>query len=453
MTAPLPVSRMFRGQPRRSRHVALAGAVAAACALPAAAQQQPAPGGEFNIGAQLNWEDDEFSLGLPINMQVIRATRSQQLRFSAALPIRIQPGGEDVIDLPSAQAGFFWRRESRQAALDFQANYLRTELDQLRFDDSTDLVVLDEGQRQDTDLRLGVEFGRASRFGGTFSVGMSQRDYRDTTERSLVDNEGRDAELTLRAQVSPLIEARAGLSTLEIDSDPGGTDTTEHRATLGAGLIIDKVTTADVELGYSRIERDRFLFGDDSVEGVTASFTLSRARRDGQWTLGYITDPATAGRRHTIEIGRTILREAGDLSFGLGATKREGGSIDAVFRLSANQQLNSTAAVNVNLQRQAVTDEDGDEAINTDFQASYIQQVGEATEFRTGVLYRETDYRSGPSPDASRYGLDLLVSHAFTSKWTLTAGYEGTRSRNDAGERSDDDRVFLGLGTTYQWRP
>ena len=453
MIAPVPARPANGRFLRRARPAALAGALCAACALPAAAQQQPAPGGEFNIGAQLNWEDDEFSLGLPINMQLIRATRSQQLRFSAALPIRIHPGGEDVIDLPSAQAGFVWRRESRQTALDFQANYLRTELDQLRFDDSTDFVVLDEGQRQDTDLRLGVEFGRASRFGGEFSVGLSQRDYRDTTERSLVDNKGRNADLNLRAQVSPLIEARAGLSVLEIDSDPGGTDTTEHRATVSAGLIIDKVTTADIALGYSRIERDRFLFGDDSVEGVTASFTLSRARPDGQWTLDYVTDPATAGRRHTIEIGRTILRQSGELSFGFGATKREGGSIDPVFRLSASQQLNSTAAVNVNLQRQAVTDDDGDEAINTDFQASYVQQVGEATEFRTGILYRETDYRSGPSPDASRYGLDLLVSHAVTSKWTLTAGYEGTRSRNDAGERSDDDRIFIGLGTTYQWRP
>ena len=67
------------------------------------------------------------------------------------------------------------------------------------------------------------------------------------------------------------------------------------------------------------------------------------------------------------------------------------------FQIAYSQDLNRISKVQASLRRAGVTDEDGDEALNTDITASYSRQISDVSSIRANIRYRESEVQSGDS--------------------------------------------------------
>ena len=103
--------------------------------------------------------------------------------------------------------------------------------------------------------------------------------------------------------------------------------------------------------------------------------------------------------------------------------------------------------------KRQVTDNDGDEAINTSLSASYSRHLSELSSINSSVRYRATDVQTGDGTDASSIAFDINYSRALDNDFSLVAGYSIIRSDDDDDDKDDDDRIYLGINRTFSWLP
>lgn len=447
--------------PRRPRPFGLAAALLLGAALlpvPVLAQsdQQLAPQARLTVTQQIAQDDGNLIGITPIDLSLQTGTRSQSLTFALSAPLRQgDPDDDGFLGLGDIQAQLAYRRFVRNASFETQMRYREADLDRLIFfdDDLDSIVTLDGGRRADSSIRTGYAFGSQARLGGEFDLGYSRRDYSDTTDPSLTDSETVDANARIFLELTPLIRARILASALETDTD-GGTDTRRRRVGVGASMQVNRLVNLDVELAQSRIRREDDVDGTvEKTDGLSVRSSLTYLRNDGDYVLSVSSDPGTEGRRDRIQLGRNFERPGYDFSLSGGFTRLDGGDLDPTARLSYQRNLDRQSRLQASLQREAVSDIEGNEAINTSLSSRYDRQLTERSSIGLGLFYRESEVQRGDREDARQAALDVSYNHSIVGDISVVAGINVTRARQSDGTRDDTERVYIGLSRSFDFLP
>ena len=443
-----------RQAPWGLRAAAGVAALGAGLALPLghagfAAQEAGGASGTLSLGVQAVSRDGTLSALMPLSLGLQSATRSQMLEFRLSAPVEADRDGLRL-DEPSAR--LFWRHESRQSLIETELSHRETTVSQQNLDEITDLPVIDDGTLRDSRARLGLAFGRESKFGGTLDLSQGWRRYSDTLDPSLIDSTTQRADGRLTFQLTPRLAARALAGWTRTEADPGGTDSVTRQAGVGLGVEIDPATTADLALMRTHIRRESPTEIEQS-RGNDLTVKLTRARPDGAWTLNLDSLSGTGGRRDSLRIGRSFETARSTLAAEGGLTRLAGGDPDPLYRISYSAEPMRGASLGLSLGQRAVTATDGEEALVSDVSANWKQELGPVSAVSAQLGLSRTDVTQGDTEDSRRASLSLSYDHALSKDWTLSTGYNGLRSRTSGGKRDDEDRVFIGLGKTWQWRP
>lgn len=441
--------------PRRLVAALLLGA--ACLPRPAVAQDEDlAPRARLTVTQQLSVDDGHLVGITPLDLSLQTGTRSQILSFGASAPLRQgDPDDDNFLGTGDRQAQLLYRRFVRNASIEVQGRYVDADLERLIFFDDIvdDIVTLDGGRRADTSLRAGYAFGSQSKLGGEFNLGYLDRRYRDTSDPDLTDSSTVEGSATIFLEPTPLIRARILASGRETDSD-GGTDTRSHRLGAGASMQVNRQVNLDVELAQSRIRREDQQDGTvEESDGLSLRSTLTYLRPNGDITLSLSSDPGTEGRRDRVRIGRSLERPGYEVSIAAGLTRLDDGDPDPVFQLTYASELSRLSSLQASLQREAISDLDGNEAINTSLRSSFSRQLTEQSSVGISLFYRESEVQRGDRQDARSAALDINYSRAIGRDFSVVAGLSITRSRKSDGLRDDEERIYVGLSRSFDFLP
>lgn len=422
-------------------------------ATPVLAQDRDpaAPEARLSLGTQLSLEDGDLIGILPLDLSLRTGSRSQTFQFTLSAPFRLNdPEENHDFALGDPQAKLLYRRNARNSAIETEFGYRENDLDrEILFDDiSNELVTLDGGRVAQTNARATYVFGSQSKLGGEFGISWLTRDYTDTTDPDLSDSKTRSGNITFYLEPTPLIRARIIGSASRTDSDDGDDYRTE-RYGVGASMQADKLTNLDVELAEEHIRRieDGEL---EETKGPSFRLGVTRSRPLGDWSLNYGSEPGTSGRRDNFNIGRSLDLPRFKLAGQVGVTHFQG-NYDPIFQISYNQELSRVARIQASLRRAGSTDDDGDEALNTDISAGYNHQLSEVSSLGANVRYRESEVQSGDGEDARTMFVGVDYSRALPNDFSLVAGANVIRSKDSSGERDDDERVYLGVNRSFNF--
>ncbi len=434
----------------------LAGCLAALLPLAGLAQETDpsAPEARLTLGQQIAVEEGDLIGITPLDISLRTGTRVQTLQFSLSAPFRLNDPNEDkTFTLGDPQARMLFRRGARNSAIEAELGYRENDLDEeILFDNlSNEFVTLDRGRVAQTDARLTYVFGREAKLGGEFGLSWLRRDYTDTTDPDLNDSETRSANVTLYLEPTPLIRARVLAQASRTDGD-NDTDSRSDRYGVGASLQVDKLTNLDVELARSNIRRQEDDGTLERAEGPSVRLGLTRSRPLGDWSLSFGSEPGTKGRRENFNIGRTLEMRGYNVSGQVGVTRFQG-NYDPIFQIAYSQQLNRLSQFQASLRQAAATDDDGDEALNTDITASYSRQLSEVSSIGTNIRYRESQVQTGDREDARSVSFGLDYSRALPNDFSLVAGASIIRSKNSDGERDDEERIYVGVNRSFNFLP
>ena len=426
--------------------------------LPAGLQAQQddpaAPEARLTLGQQVAVEDGDLIGITPVDLVLRTGTRVQTLQFTLSAPFRLNDPEEDrTFALGDAQARLLLRRGARNSAVEAQLGYRENDLDrEILFDDlSNEFVTLDGGQVAQTDASLTYVFGREAKLGGEFGLSWLRRDYSGTTDPDLDDTDTRRGDVIFYLEPTPLIRARILAQASRTESGDG-TDSRSDRFGAGASVQLDKLTNLDVELARTDIRRTEDDGTPERAEGPSLRLDLTRSRLLGDWSLSFGSDPGTAGRRDNLSLGRTLELRNFDLSGQVGVTRFQD-NYDAIFQIAYSQQITRLSEIQASLRRAGVTDDDGDEALNTDIAARYSRQISDVSRIGTDIRYRESEVQSGDSEDARTVSFGLDYSRSLPNDFSLVAGASIIRSKDSDGQRDDEERVYLGVNRSFSFLP
>lgn len=422
----------------------------------AAAQsnEPPAKRGKLTIGQQIAVDNGDLIGITPIDLEFQSGSRIDTLNFSMSMPIEMNdPEQDDFLSLGDAHARFLYRRGVRNSAFETELSYQESSLDrEILFDEiSNSLVRLDRGRVAHSRARIGYVFGQQASLGGELGFSYARRDYSDTTDPSLHDSETTQGNATLYLEPTPLVRARILASENRTESD-GGTDSRTTRAGVGASIQISKLTNLDAELAHSDIHREEDDGTEENATGPSYRLSLTHARPLGEWSLSFSSDPGTHGRRENFTLGRSLEMSYYSLSALLGVTRFQDG-YDPIFQIGYNREITDISKFGASLRRASITDDDGDEAINTDISASYSRQISPLSSLSASIRYRESEVQTGPGEDARTTALSLNYSRSIYADMSVVAGANIIRGKDSNGKREDDERVWLGLSRSFDWLP
>ena len=415
-----------------------------------------APEGRLTIGQQIAVEDGNLIGITPVDVILRTGTRVQTLEFSLSAPFRLNDPDEDrIFTLGDPQGRLLFRRGAKNSAIEAELGYRENDLDrEILFDDlANDFVIVDSGRVAQTDARLTYVFGREAKLGGEFGLSWLRRDYSGTTDPDLTDSETRRGNIAFYLEPTPLIRARVLAQASRTDGD--NTDSRTDRYGTGASLQVDKLTNLDVELARTNIRREESDGTLEETEGLSLRLGLTRSRPLGDWSLSFASEPGTSGRRENFTIGRSLDLRNYDLSGQVGVTRFQG-NYDPIFQIAYSQPINRLSSFQASLRRASSTDEDGDEALNTDISASYSRQISDVSSIGANIRYRESQVQSGESDDARSVSFGLDYSRTLPNDFSLVAGANIIRSSDDSddgGENSDEERVYVGISRSFTFLP
>jgi len=259
---------------------------------------------------------------------------------------------------------------------------------------------------------------------------------------------GADVRLRLRDQAPLGVTLRTGVSGLTYQNATNTDLEDNQRLTAGATLrfTLSPVTTATVDLGWSRLSEDNAIRPDRDTVTLVAS--VAQDRSNGQISARLATEKGD-GRdlRYTVVVGRSYDLPRGGLSFGSTATW---GDIDGVRfggSFGWRQEL-PTGAIQFNLSHQATTASDDTTNQTTSANARWQYSITEISSISVDLgLNRSTNLDTNDITVNSSIGLGY--THQLTEDWALSADYR-RRDRDESGVKARSDTVSVEIRRNFQ---
>ncbi|MFV0491064.1 MAG: hypothetical protein ACK5M4_04540 [Pseudorhodobacter sp.] len=368
-----------------------------------------------NPGMRIPSADSERIARTRFSMGVISETRIQRFELSMGGALEAGQGREHGIAQPNVDLSY--RRESASSVLTLGAFIRETDVDALDFSAGEDIAgnpilsVSDgTGTQRRKGVNMGLEFGRDSRFGGMFSMGMTDTDYFDTTDPDLVDNRRRYARLSLRYDLTKVTQLRASgyLSRLKEDGDP----TTNKTESLSFGIVNQRVD------------------GDFSVDAGFGN-----------------TD---AGWRQSLMVGRSYDLPTGWISARLGVSSRAaGGGNDLVGNLDWLHEM-PQGDIKVSLDREVTGDERDEENLITRLSMIHSRELTRRSVGRIGLVMQDRE-ETATGLSTKTADLSMGLRYDLTPDWGLDFGATHRIHDRDGAGRAHSNDLFLSLSRNFEF--
>lgn len=417
----------------------------------------PSPGDSFL------W-DNELSFGLLKQTQVDTLT----LDLSGILRLSDTPATSDGFDFDDQRIGFGYIRDGSNSRLSFDARYreadlsftdpVRLVLDDINNDgvlDDQDLLV-DDGTLRTTNLNFAYEAGINNPFGAGFELDYDLRRNSDTAEVDRVDTDVFDIEVFGRFTLSPVAEGRVvlGYEDFEEDDDQNETRTTQD-VIFELGYDVSPVTLLEASLGYRDIEETTLAPITRTTEsGVIASIGLTRTLVNGSAGVLLDTDLTISGRRTTLSFSRNLDLPTGSLGVVVGAAFSDGSdSTDFIGALEYIQSL-PRGTFTAMLERESVTDQDGDDRVTSVASLGYETLINPSSSLLFELDYVMNDESLGAGLDRTTDAATFRATYIreLTQDWNLRTGYEYRAFDESDDDFADSNEIFLTLEREFSIR-
>jgi hypothetical protein len=262
----------------------------------------------LSFGAQ--YEDKDWSAYSGLSFALSSSTRTQSIGLS--LSTGLEGGGQDGVDFVDPSVLLTYNRIGRNTLLEASARYTQSELGGFTIDEdsSTGEIVATTGTKNDLNLSTGFEFGTASLFGGTVSLGWRDVTYSGGT--TLADFQTHRAGVTLRFSVDPQVDLRTTASYEETLSDSPGTDRKTQVVGVGADLSVRENLRFSLDLGYTEIETRPAGGPTVTDTGPTFRFLAEQDLVNGALRFDLSSLVTNTGTRTAAQVTRTLATPMGD---------------------------------------------------------------------------------------------------------------------------------------------
>jgi hypothetical protein len=437
-----------------------ATALAAALLLPGGALAQAAaddaPLAYVDIGTYLRYQDDdpgdeEQAFETRLGLGYFLATAGQRLSFEGALVLQAQED-EEVLSNPSATLSYAAFSRATEVSVDL--SYSALDLEDRELDDDFDAGDLTEdgGRRDRITARVGLVTGRTGFFGTVTE--LSYRD--DSFSDGAVEDDETFLSLgtTLRFTLDPRITLRAtGFASQEDTDDALNTVETIHSYGLGADLLIDRLWTANIDVGYREIETETGAV-TQIVDGTTAAFLLTREMRNGVFSFSATRDITNTGFEDTVRLRRALtLANGAEVDFSLGAVIFEGADPIAIYGASYANEIRPGMRLRLAFDRSGGVTDDDENIIRTRLTTDLAHNLTEASSLVLGADLSQVEEAGLAGTDTTQVDLSLAYRYALTRDWTLAA-----RARHgivfEDGADTERSTVFsIGVERRFSFRP
>jgi hypothetical protein len=381
----------------------------------------------FGLEQRLRWVDnpdldipstgDRIRLDTRLSFGIVSETPKDRLAFNLGATLRGEEDGSGFgfsLDTPSAELAY--TRSGPSSSLTLSAFLREADLGEgLTLIEGPagepPVLVFEDGSARTKGVRLAYSWGEGASFGGTLRAGLTDTDYRDTTDPDLVDNQ---------------------------------------TVTVGAGFrfALNEVTEATLDLDHRRFDEDGPTAAEDSI---TLSAGITRALPRGSLRAKLSTTRDDDGSRSSLSFGRVIDLPQGSLSVDLGVTEATGSGVDMTGAVSWRQDL-ANGSLSARLSRAVTSDTDNEDTLVTAFSLGMTRELNPRLALNLGASWTQSDKQAtGLVTDTS--SLDASLSYALTEDWAMNFGASHKVKDEDGVGKADSSSVFLSLGRTFEWRP
>ncbi|MEO0566870.1 MAG: hypothetical protein AAF066_04005 [Pseudomonadota bacterium] len=423
-----------------------------------------------NIGLDTPSPGDSFLWDNRLSFGLLKETQTDtlELDLSGILRLSDTPATSDGFDFDDQRVRFGYDREGANSRLGFGARYRRSDLsftdpvrlilDDLNNDgviDDQDFLV-DDGTLNNTDLDFEFETGTNSAFGAGIELSYDFRRYEDTTDPGLFDEDIFTAEVFGRFDISPVAEGRIVLGYEFFDQDDV---TQEERETYETRFELDyalnPVTTLEAMIGYRDIEETTIIPTVITESGIIAGLGLTRDLANGSAGVDLETDLTVTGRRSTLIFNRSLDLPTGELDVAIGAAYSDSSDeTDVVGSLSYTHNL-PRGSITATLEREALTDEDGDDRVTTLAGLELFNQINPVSSllFEFDYVMNDTTIGGGAvdnDTDAATFRATYI--RELTRDWNLRTGYEYRSLDRTVDGFRDSNEIFVTLEREFTIR-
>ena len=381
----------------------------------------------FGINQRLSWADnpdlevpstgDRVRSDTQLSFGVVSETARDRLAFNLGTLLRGEDDGSGFgFGLESPSVDLSYTRSGLSSSFTTSAFLRETDLsDGLSLIEGAEgelpVLTFEDGTARTKGVRLAYSWGEGGPFGGTLRAGLTDTDYRDTTDPDLVDN---------------------------------------RNLTVGAGLrfALNEVTEATLDIDHRRYDEDGPAIAEDST---TFSAGLTRALPRGSLRGRMSATSDEDGTRTGLSFGHSFEMPRGSLSVDLGLTEAVAGGTDMTGALSWRQEL-AQGAFNARLSRAVTSDTSNDETLVTALSLGLTQELTPRMGLNLGATWARSEEKgTGIVTDSA--SLDAALSYALSEDWAMNFGASLKMKDEDGVGRANSSSVFLSVGRTFEWRP
>jgi hypothetical protein len=371
----------------------------------------------FNLGVKVKNDSNpdltpvgsgsSTTAGLDLSFGLTSETAQSNLSLQVSAGLFTADGSGAVDNGLSAPAvTLSYTQSGGNADLDLKASFAQTDV----ADDVIDNFQTGTGTRAVAGLSAGLTFGTGGPLGFGLTAGTTDISYHDNPAPGLLDSRTDRLGATLRSDLSPVLHANFGLS-------------------------------------QSRFTQDGAAARDTS--GLSAGLTLDRPT--GALTLGVTYDDTPEGGRSGLNFQHQITMAAGNLTYGLGATKGVTGTTYLGGNLTYTHDL-PTGALTVNLSRAVQPGVETDaETLQSRASLGYTQAVTPRGNLAVNLNWAEQQVTATDTTTANT-SLSATWSQDLTQDWALDLGYTHRLRDQDGVGQGESDTVSLELRRAFALR-
>jgi hypothetical protein len=347
-----------------------------------------------------------------------------------------------------------YERNSATSLLSLGASYRESDVGDLSLvldPDTLDLIV-DDGTVERTTLSFGLDTGVGEPFGLSIDAFYARRNYFETTDPDLTDNEFFQFSGAARFQVTPTTGASL-IARYSDDNDIGTSD--YQRKTTRVGFGIDHELTPSQRIGFdltSDVIDTTENGATTSEEGFSFAIDYGQDLPNGGFSVTASSVLENIGARNTISFSRDFDLPDGNLVFLAGVTNNDTSDLNPILGIEYSRELRDgeiSARVEQRIDQARTSD---DEFRNRLIEIGYSQQVNSVSGWQTSFGYAESEDLSDGSLDRQT-NFGISYRRDLNREWDIVGGYR-YRSLDSTDEANrDSNTFFLTIERDFAARP
>lgn len=353
------------------------------------------------------------------------------------------------LDLTYSRAGV-------NSRLDLTAGYDRPDLAFNLPDVGSDSTVQDiftgAGERENIDLGLRFETGLDAPFGVVVDLDHQERNFTDTTDPLLFDNQTQSASISTIYRLSRATEIDLTLSESRYEAeDTNGTNRTTQRATVGFKHDFSETDRLRFSIGQSEVEEtfDALPGTTNITDGVVSEIEYQRDLPNGAVAVNLDSNLNSQGRSTTLEFGRQLTLPTGDLDVTVGFVTNDGSDAEPVGRIAYRQNF-VRSSFDVELSRSASVSETLNQVTETTtLTMGYDMELSPLSSLSLDVSYSDVEV-SGATTGRARSRITAEYRRSLTEDWDMNLGVEHQRFDPDAGSSANSQSVYFTLERSFE---